>query len=388
MLKKSYFLLIIFIFFVNINLVFSKQATDSALITYKNIIQKCNIKVMAFYFPQFHEVEENDQFWGKGFTEWTLMNHFKGAIKKPHQDVGYYNMLDYEVRKRQARMAKEHGIDAFCYYHYWFKDKKVMHKGIEKILNDNEPNIPFTFCWANESWTRNWNGLEQDILLEQKYGDEKDWEKHYHYLANFFRHPNYIKEEGCPILYIYRVQTIIKEKKLAMLELWKKMATEDGFGGLKIIAILGGLTPINVTKNLDYYIDGYAEHQPTYGMRLYKSKLAKRHSDLSTSFDTQQFYTLNLRNKKISANYTRGVFYSWDNSSRRINKPSIRFINPSLEIFENFILQTIRLIGRQPNINTNYILLNSWNEWTEQAMVEPNAIDGYAILNVLKRIFR
>lgn len=365
----------------------SFMSASHDLSTIKHIIQQHTIKVMAIYFPQFHEVEENNKFWGKGFTEWTLINNYKGEIKRPHKSIGQYNMLEKEVREKQRDIAREYGIDAFCYYHYWFKDKKVMYKGIEKILEDNEPDIPFTLCWANEPWTRNWNGSQRNVLLNQEYGDEADWIKHYKYLSQFFKHPNYIKEDNCPLLYIYRFYQLEQHGKLALIDTWKRLAIEDGFNGLKIIAILGGF-PVELVQRLDKYLDGYAEHQPTFGKKLYQKELIPNRIGYASLFDTEHFYKLNLNNKRFGKSYSRGLFYGWDNSSRRIGLSYFKFINNNYELFEDFICNLIKRIAEEPNQGTNYILLNSLNEWSEQAPIEPNDQDGYEILNVLKKIFR
>lgn len=351
----------------------------------RKLIDTNNIKPMAIYFPQFHKVKENNNFWGPGFTEWTLMNNFTGEIKKPHIDLGQYNILDYHTRRKQACIAKEHGIKAFCYYHYWFKDKKVMHKGLEKILEDNEPNIPFLFCWANEPWTRNWDGLESQTLIAQEYGSRDDWLKHYKYLLQFFKHPNYIKEDNCPILYIYRLEHIAKNNALEMLKLWKEKIIEDGFSGLKIIAMLGYFNNnIPETKSI---IDGFAEHQPTFNIKNHSKEAFMFMNNKQGNLDAQKFYQEILRNNKISNNYTRGIFFSWDNSSRRINALSAKFINLSYTAFENFLINTIKKIAQNPNANTNYILINAWNEWTEQAMIEPNNFDNYELLKIIKKYF-
>jgi hypothetical protein len=368
----------------------SKAETNKDIpFDYKSIIKKHNIKIMALYFPQFHEVEENNKFWGQGFTEWTMMNRYTGPIKKPHVDIGQYNMLDYHVRKKQAQIAKDYGISAFCYYHYWFNDHKVMYKGIEKILEDGEPNIPFTLCWANEPWTRNWDGLPNDVLIPQDYGTKQDWVNHYNYLSQFFKHPNYIKEDDRPLLYVYRVGHIVQYDALGMFKIWKKLAKQDGFKGLKIIAILGGheIFENNMIRKIAPYIDGYAEHQPTYSMRNQGHKIeyiqgSQVHVDVLTTYKNI------LSNPKIGKNYTRGIFYSFDNSPRRINMLSMKYTNLSYKAFEDLLIGTIRNIQATPNKHNNFILLNSWNEWTEQAMVEPNNEDGYEILKIIQKIFK
>ena len=349
----------------------------------KNYINQQNIKLMAIYFPQFHEVEENNLLWGKGFTEWTMLKRYKGEIKHPHIDIGYYDMLDYSTRKKQALMAKEHGISAFCYYHYWFKNKKVMYKGIEKILEDGDPNLPFAFCWANEPWTKNWDGSNHEVLIPQDYGKIEDWEKHYRYLAQFFKHPNYIKEDNCPVFYIYRIAHILDNNAAAMLTLWKDMAKQDGFNGLKIIPILCAYK--NITSLPSTLIDGFAEHQPGYNIAIpgYKMNIYGHNVDV----DRENFYEKILQNKKIGKNYTRGIFYSFDNSSRKKNAQRWKFTNLSYQSFEKFLVGTILKIVEEPNIGNNFILLNSWNEWTEQAMVEPNDQDGYTILKIIKKYF-
>lgn len=334
---------------------------------------------MAIYFPQFHEVEENNKFWGQGFTEWNLINNYKGDIKKPHIDIGQYNILDNSTRRKQAAIAKDHGIDSFCYYHYWFKDKKVMYRGIEKILEDGEPNIPFTLCWANEPWTRNWDGLNNDVLLEQDYGNINDWEEHYKYLSRFFKHKNYIKRNNSPIIYIYRLEHIIKNNALNMLNVWKKLAKLDGFNDLIIISVMGSW------NNYEYY-NGFAEHQPNclwltnrYHLNFYKDKQA--------NYDILHSYNKLLLENKPCDKYIRGLFYSFDNSSRRINNYSAKFINLNYKYLENMLIKTIYEIDKTPNVDNNYILINSWNEWAEQAMIEPNDHDGYEIIKIFKKYF-
>lgn len=363
------------------NKIYSKRTKEDINFIKKHI-NNFNIKVMAFYFPQFHEFEENNKLWGKGFTEWTLINNFKGEIKKPHVDIGQYNMLEHFTRKKQALIAKEHGIDAFCYYHYWFKDKPVMNAGLERMLEDHEPNIPYALCWANEPWTYNWCGYTDPknfILIDQEYGNKDTWIRHYQYLLKYFKDPNYIKEDNCPILFIYRLIHLKDKNALNMLKLWKEMIKKDGFNDLKIISVLG-------SKNAFVdFIDGYAEHQPNFNKK--DAKISFNHNSL-LNIDIQSIYNSILKNPKISKYYIRGIYYSFNNSSRRINRLSEKHINLNYKSFEDLILGTIQNIAKNPNKSINFILLNSWNEWSEQAMIEPNDIDNYEILNIIKKIFR
>ena len=157
-----------------------------------------NTKIIAFYLPQFHRIPENDKWWGEGFTEWTNTKSskplFKGhdQPKEPLND-NYYNLLDKDTRKWQGELAKKYGIYAFCYYHYWFNGKLLLQKPIEKMLNQNEPNLPFCMCWANEPWSRSWDGREKEVIMPQAYGEKKQWKKHFDYLLPFFKDTRYIK---------------------------------------------------------------------------------------------------------------------------------------------------------------------------------------------------
>ena len=168
------------------------------------------VKPLALYYPQFHEFEENNQFWGKGFTEWDNLNSWKPffdghKIRTPVW--GQYNLLDIEVRRRQSELARSMGIYGFIYYHYWFSHaakNKVMYEVIEKMLQDNQPDMPFSLMWANEPWTKKWDGLEHHYLIRQEYSDEEIWKKHIKYLIKFFKHKNYIKINNRPLFFMYR----------------------------------------------------------------------------------------------------------------------------------------------------------------------------------------
>jgi hypothetical protein len=170
---------------------------------------------VALYFPQYHAIPENDRNWGKGFTEWTLLKPSKlDGLRKPLSTskggLGYYNALDQSTRRAQAALARKHGIHGFCYYHYWFGSYgKVMHKVPEARLADGEPDLPFMLSWANEPWTRLWDGISNrrkpsNTIMAQDYGKEKDWAAHFDYLLQFWKHPQHIRVGERPLFSIYR----------------------------------------------------------------------------------------------------------------------------------------------------------------------------------------
>eukprot|EP01041_Mallomonas_annulata_P009491 gene9491-19724_t len=191
-------------------------------------------------FPQFHEIQENEKFGGKGFTEWTFLKPLTRIvnsilIRKPHHDIEFYNLLDYDHRAYMRIMADYFGIYGFCYYHFWFNDHPVMHKPVEAIIRDGEPNKPFFFCWANEPWTRRWDGSKNDVLLAQDYGDNDGNILHFKYLLTFFQHANYIHVDGKPMFAFYRIEksNIIEIDNI--MKLWSTLALDNAKGSGSLI---------------------------------------------------------------------------------------------------------------------------------------------------------
>ena len=194
------------------------------------------VKIIPFYLPQFHTIPENDKWWGEGFTEWT---NVKKAVPlypghdQPRVPLGelYYDLLDDNVKIQQAKLAKKYGIFGFCYYHYWFEGgKQLLEKPAEQMLANKSVDLPFCFCWANENWSKNWDGGNREVIMRQDYGKQADWEKHFQYLLQFFRDERYITVNGKPLLVIYKPEEIIDVYQMSTY--WRKRAVEEGFPGL------------------------------------------------------------------------------------------------------------------------------------------------------------
>ena len=165
------------------------------------------MKIIAFYLPQFHEIPENNKWWGKGFTEWVNVKKARPLFENHNQprvplNKNYYNLLDEKTQKEQVKLANDYGLYGFCFYHYWFDGKLLLEKPVEKFLENKSLDTHFCICWANEHWTNAWANKEAKVLIEQKYGNKKEWKEHFDYLLNFFKDDRYIKENNKPLLVI------------------------------------------------------------------------------------------------------------------------------------------------------------------------------------------
>ena len=370
-------------------------------------------KIIPFYLPQFHEIPENNKWWGEGFTEWTNLKKaaplFEGHNQpRVPENNNYYNLLDDNVKIWQAELAKKHGIFGFCYYHYWFKDgKKLLEKPAEQMLQNKKIDLPFCFSWANENWSRNWDGGNSEIIMSQEYGNKSDWEKHFNYLLPFFKDDRYITYEGKPIFIIYKPEQIIDIKR--MVRYFKERAVEEGFPGL----YCGFQFP--TYYNDMYYDDSIFDFrigfEPTYSRnplrdqtgtapkiallrklhldvvvnqyRKKNEKKAKKPRKQSTKlnlFDYDEAWSKILSNKWAD-NFWPGAFVDWDNTPR--NKKGVVYTGQSVEKFGRYMEQLVRRARKENKI---CIFINAWNEWCEGAYLEPDVKDSLKKLEALKRI--
>ena len=204
---------------------------------------KSKIKVMAFYLPQFHTIPENDEWWGKGFTDW--VNVKKGFKYRKGQEqpriplnMNYYDLAKVENIKWQAELVNEYGLHGLCIYHYWFNGKLLLEKPAEMLLKNKDIKLNYCFSWANEPWSRTWSGNNKQVLMPQRYGGEEEWKAHFEYLLPFFKDDRYIKEDNCPMFIIYRPLSISCCKE--MMNLWEKLAKNAGFTGMHFVETLRG----------------------------------------------------------------------------------------------------------------------------------------------------
>ena len=203
------------------------------------MIRPLNARLIAFYLPQFHPIPENDLWWGAGFTEWTNVAKAKPLFQRHYQprspaDLGYYDLRVPEVRVAQAKLARDAGIEGFCYWHYWFAGKRLLERPFNEVLNSGEPDYPFCLGWANESWSGIWHGAPNRILMEQTYPGTQDYERHFYAVLDAFQDARYIRVRNKPLFVIYRPLEI--PKCSAFLEQWQTLASKNGLDGIHFVA--------------------------------------------------------------------------------------------------------------------------------------------------------
>ncbi len=340
------------------------------------------VKAIAFYLPQFHTFPENEAWWGKGFTEWTNVRRsrpmFAGHIQPevPHHDVGYYDLANPEVLHAQAKLAKAHGIHGFCFHHYRFSGKRLMEKPVDALLADPSLDMPFCLNWANENWTRRWDGLEEDVLIAQEYSAEDD-DDFMHDLLRYLADPRYIRVHGRPLFMVYRPD-ILPDMR-ATLERWRTVCRLKGEAEPYFVMVQS-------FANSDPQLYGFdaAVQFPPHGQHALAtvSDVCHDFSGYFLSFERSAERQL----KSLSTQYTHFpcVFPSWDNTPRRLNKASI-YVGSTPQKYENWLTEACRFVQSNHAPEERFVFINAWNEWAEGAHLEPCEAWGYAYLNATTR---
>jgi lipopolysaccharide biosynthesis protein len=357
------------------------------------------LHVIAFYLPQFHPIPENDGWWGKGFTEWTNVTKARPLFRghyQPHlpADLGFYDLRVAESREAQADLAREYGVTGFCYYHYWFSGKRLLHRPFDEVLTSGRPDFPFCLCWANENWTRIWDGGGSEILMEQKYSEEDDL-AHIRWLANAFADPRYIKIENKPLFIIYRAHELPDLRKT--IAIWRDECRRLGIGEIFLCRVDTGT---DVVPPNEVGLDAAVEFQPEFAslgmlLSLRRLKLGQwRWNDLRFFLRRKLFDdNINVQNyrhlvssmsSRIQPNYLRfpGVTPSWDNSPRRRRNPIV-FVGSSPKLFHHWVVESLAKLMKFRD-SPRILFLNAWNEWAEGNHLEPDQRYGRAYLEALR----
>ena len=349
---------------------------------------------IALYLPQFHPIPENDEWWGKGFTEWR--NVAKSRPKFPGHvqprlpaDMGFYDLRLDETRIQQAELAKAYGIHGFCYYHYWFEGRRLLHRPMDGMLKNQNETFPFCVCWANENWTRRWDGLDREVLIAQSYSDADDL-AHIRFLAPILADPRYIRVDGRPLLIIYRTELLPNPRRTA--EIWREEAERLGVGPL----YLARFDSVEAFDPERLGFDASIEFAPTWRSlphnyfgdswleRVARGKMGARMARGRHNVYRYADLVEHMMDIEESA-YTRFrcACPSWDNSPRRAERATM-FLDPKPELFEKWIRYLVQS-RQQVNGEAAPIFINAWNEWAEGAHLEPCDRFGNEFLEAVRR---
>ncbi len=345
-----------------------------------------DIKTLAFYLPQFHAIPENDEWWGKGFTEWTNVRaaspRFPGhnQPRVPHPDIGYYDLSDPEALRRQAALAKRYGIHGFCFHHYWFSGRRLLEKPLDLLLENPDIDLPFCLCWANENWTRRWEGNNKDILMKQRYEDG-DPERFIDEAQKYLCDPRYITIEERPLILIYNELEIPDSS-----DFFKKMkehAVSIGRRPPLLYAVLR-----TEKQNLHVrHIDGFVEfppHRTAFSEKI-PTRFEYNEGRLYDYNDTSEmFLSQTDRQEKFPLPVYKSAMLAWDNSARK-KKDWAMWLNFSHEAYYHWLKEIIAYTRRNFAQDQRFIFINAWNEWGEGTYLEPDAGTGYTSLNTTSK---
>nr|WP_255502198.1 glycoside hydrolase family 99-like domain-containing protein [Algoriphagus sp. AK58] len=356
-------------------------------------------KIFTYYLPQFHQIPENDSWWGEGFTEWTNVRKAKPLFRGHQQplipgELGYYNLETSETMKKQAKLAKDYGIDGFVFYHYWFGNgKTLLEKPILNFLNDSSIDIQFCICWANESWKGTWHGAKNRMLQEQKYLGGKDYVSHFQFLLPFFQDQRCLRIEGKPVYQVYVPENIPDWEVYKTT--FEELAVQNGLLGIYWIAVrstenfdptkfgIQGVINSNLNKinryhhvNLNGIFYRYFLSNPLtrkvfkWPKRIPYSIVRKCLEDFKSEYP-YDFFPLAIPN--------------WDNTPRTKEDGSV-YTGCSPEAFKEHLKACLDKAKNISNSNKGMVFIKSWNEWAEGNILEPEKEFGLGYLEVIKEL--
>lgn len=353
-----------------------------------------SIRSIAFYLPQFHPIPENDEWWGEGFTEWSNVRPARPLFRGHHQphvpgELGYYDLRDPDVREAQADLAVRYGIDAFCYYHYWFGGRRLLQQPFEEVLASGRPDLPFCLCWANEPWTRTWDGSSDNILVDQHHSADDD-RRHIDHLIEAFRDERYVRIGGRPLFLVYRAGYLPDPQ--ATTRLWRERAARAGLPGLFLCRVEshfegGDPRPLG--------FDASVEFQPAFGRvkwtvaqrfplrrLLARTKLGPARASYVT-LDYNRLVRETLEREQPAFPRFPCVAPDWDNSPRR-PYGAFMLTGSTPERFGEWVAEVARRLRTAPP-EQRLLFVNAWNEWGEGCHLEPCARWGVGYLEAFAK---
>lgn len=355
-------------------------------------------RLISFYLPQYHPIPENDAWWGAGFTEWINVARARPRFRGHYQpqlpaDLGFYDLRLPETRQAQADLAREHGIFGFCYYHYWFNGRRVLNRPFDDVLRSGEPDFPFCLCWANENWTRRWDGREADVLLQQNYSDEDD-ARHMYWLAEAFRDPRYIRVDGKPLFMVYKASKLPDPQRT--ITTWRSVARQLGIGELYLCKVESAWD--ERANPIEQGFDAAVEFQPDatrYGARLPMGsrfwrrldrtlvRMSSRLRHVEQLYDYNTIVSRMLQPRRLPYPLYPCVTPAWDNTARRQERATV-IHGSTPAAYEKWLDAVITRALSTPQ-QAPMVFINAWNEWAEGAHLEPCQEWGRGYLEATRR---
>jgi lipopolysaccharide biosynthesis protein len=344
------------------------------------------LRYIAYYLPQFHPIEVNDVAWGRGFTEWTnstkalprYVGHYQPRLPA---DLGFYSLENVDVIREQASLAKRGGIYGFCIHYYWFSGRKVLDKPLTILLENTDIDMPFFINWANESWTRTWDGSEQQVLLKQDYSDE-DPLRFVQAAADIIQDKRYIRIDGRPLIMIYRPSVVPNVRKT--VETWREFLIKVGLGNPYIIMpqAFGDEDPRR------YGLDaaaGFPPHNVGFALESDRWKIKTFDPDfVGTAVSYDKMVRQAIANRPTGFKYFPGVCPSWDNEARR-PKRGFSFYGSTPQKYGDWLRTASEQALSAPSADERIVFINAWNEWAEGTYLEPDRHFGFAYLAETRR---
>jgi hypothetical protein len=346
-------------------------------------------RAIAFYLPQFHPTRENNQWWGPGFTEWTNVARAKPLFRGHRQpdlpaDLGFYDLRCPESREHQARLARENGVEAFCYWHYWFAGRRMLERPFQEVLETGSPSMSFCLGWANHTWSGIWDGAPNRVLIEQTYPGREDDARHFDWLLEAFSDPRYLRVGGKPLFYIFRPYEIPNPREFC--ERWQTMAQRAGLEGLYLVAEISDLLgfgpkcpqPAEMGFDAGVYIRIPAKVDRWEVLKMRFRRKLLRHPETYSYAETRPHRAPGFDHPRIHP----CVYPNWDNTPRS-GRRGLVIKDGSPELFGSHVRSALEELAQSPP-EERLLFIKSWNEWAEGNHMEPDLVHGHGYLRALK----
>jgi lipopolysaccharide biosynthesis protein len=349
-------------------------------------------RLIAFYLPQFYPTPENDRWWGAGFTEWTSVAAARPLFASHRQpripgELGFYDLRSPDVRAAQAELAAAHGIEAFCYWHYWFGGTRLLERPVDEIIRTGEPDFGFCLGWANQAWTRTWLG-SGEMLMDQPYSLDDDV-AHGHFLARVFADPRYVRVEGRPLFAVYRPADLPDPARTC--ETWREVCSSQGVADPLLVGVNAFCSGVDMrARGFDLMLD----FQPALGRLPHTGPTAipppgrvRRNLRLGVLdprlrvFDDAEARRLMDRRDRLPYPTVPTVLVGWDNTPRR-GRRGIVLVNSTPQALRRSLDAAVASVAGV-DLEHRLVFVNAWNEWAEGNYLEPDRTDGRARLEAI-----